>query len=561
VVPLRPITYFRHCRSELLAHVPATAAKVLDIGCGTGALGAQLRTRQPCEVWGVECDPDAANEARANLDRVVEAPIDAALAELPAGYFDTLIAADVLEHLTDPWATLRRLTAALRPGARVLLSLPNLQHHAILADLLRGRFTYTPEGILDMTHLRFFTRASALELAQRAGLEIEQVVPLYSGGRDRRAAQRGRPPASVPLPAGVPLTDVYASQFLVVARATAPAVDTSRLRVSIVMLTFNRVEVTQQAIASLRAASSQPYELIIVDNASTDATRDYLAQLPGDQARVILNQTNRGVAAGWNQGLREATGDCLMVLNNDVLVAGDWLGRMVRTAYQVPRAGLVSCRTNFAGGPQVLVPDYDDLRDFPLFARRYAAATDGSWFELPRLVGVALLWRREVWERIGEFDEGFTPANFEDDDYCVRVLAAGYRNLVANDVFIHHIGHASQAANDLDPDELLSASGQRFRSKWGEVAAPVSLSLWSSFEQHIAQLRPEQYALPGWALPEVAPRDLANQLARIGRRLTRRGWKTSARQFLRRSLRIAITGRGIWGWVETLLPQRVARHD
>ncbi|HEU4402566.1 MAG TPA: glycosyltransferase, partial [Candidatus Polarisedimenticolia bacterium] len=370
---MRLIRYFRHCREEVLAVIPETARAVLDAGCGAGALGARLRRRQPCEVWGIECDPDAAAAARGALDRVLEAPVTAAAETLPAGHFDCLVLADLLEHLPDPWGTLRALGRSLAPGATVVISLPNLQHGDVVRDLLRGRFTYVPAGILDQTHLRFFTRRSALELVRQAGLEVERVIPLYAARRDERAVRRGRPPADLPLVPGVPLEDFYATQFLIVARAGETLPDTSRVRVSIVMLTFNRLDVTREALASLRASTRQPHELILVDNGSSDGTAAWLDGQARDGVRVVRNPVNRGVAAGWNQGLRLATGDCLMVLNNDVLLSGDWLERMTRAAHRVPRAGLVGCRTRAVGGPQRLDPDYDDTGDFPLFARRYSA--------------------------------------------------------------------------------------------------------------------------------------------------------------------------------------------
>jgi GT2 family glycosyltransferase/2-polyprenyl-3-methyl-5-hydroxy-6-metoxy-1,4-benzoquinol methylase len=548
MLPMRLTSYFRFAREEIVQQVPPTARRILDVGCGAGILGEQLRRRQPCEVWGIECDPDAAREAGTRLDRVIATTVDAALPELPTAYFDTLIAADVLEHVIDPWGTLRALAPTLAPDATVLISLPNLQHHAVLRDLLGGRFTYAPAGILDQTHLRFFTHASAVELARRAGFHVEHVLPVYDGGRDRRAAQRGGLPADLSIPASVPPEDVYATQFLLVARAPAPPPDTSRVRVSIVMLTFNRLEVTQQAIASLRATSQQPYELIVVDNGSTDGTPAYLDQLEREGVRVVRNAVNRGVAAGWNQGLQLATGDCLMVLNNDVLVAGDWLARMTRAAY-LPRVGLVSCRTHAVSGPQRLIPDYTDLHDFPLFARRYAALADGSWFDLPRVVAFALLWRREVYERIGGFDERYMPANFEDDDYALRSMHAGYRNVVANDVFIHHVGAASHDANQLTPNVLVQENGRRFIAKWGAAAAPFVAAVWTDYDAHISLLEPEQYALPGWALPQVPPTTLARHLAKVGRRLGRHGWYAEARAACCRSMRTAVTAAGITGWL------------
>ena len=546
VRPLGLTGYFRHPRRHVLDLVPRSAQSVLDVGCGAGVLGQQLRERQACEVWGIECDPDAARAARGRLDRVIEAPVLQVAAALPRARFDTLIAADVLEHLPDPLAVLRALLPSLAAGATVVLSLPNVQHHGVVRDLLRGRFTYRPAGILDHTHLRFFTRASIGELVRRAGLTPERIVPLYTSGRDRRAARGGRAPAGVAVPAGTPVADFYATQFFVVARCATPPPDTARVRVSIVMLTCNRLDVTRPAIESLRAHTRQPYELIVVDNGSTDGTRAYLDTLERDGVRVIRNPTNRGIAAGWNQGLRAATGDCLMVLNNDVLVAGDWLERMVRTAYGVARAGLVGCRASAISGPQLLLPDYEDTAAFPLFARRYAELADGTWFEIPRVVAVAMLWRREVYERLGDFDERFGP-NLEDDDYSLTALAAGYRNVIANDVFVHHVGSASQPRARAARDEIGRRNRERFIAKWGAAGAPIVATRVLRYEHHVALLEPHQYVLPDWAVPAVPRRTLARQLARAGRRIGRHGWHREARAAFRRSLAARVTLGGLLG--------------
>jgi GT2 family glycosyltransferase/2-polyprenyl-3-methyl-5-hydroxy-6-metoxy-1,4-benzoquinol methylase len=555
VIPLRPTAYFRYLRQEILAEIPTGARSILDVGCGAGVLGEWLRRRQQCEVWGIERDPDAAREARERLDRVLDGSVEAVIGDLPAAYFDTLIAADILEHLPDPWAALRALARCVAPNATIVISLPNVQHHAVVRDLLRGRFTYAPDGVLNHTHLRFFTRRTAVDLVRRAGFALERLVPLYVSETDRRAAERGRIPPDLPLPPDVQLEDLYAAGFLLVARAQTAQSDTHDVRVSVVMLTYNRLDLTEPAVASVRATTGQPHELIIVDNGSTDGTPAYLDSLAQQGVRVIKNAVNRGVAAGWNQGLRVATGDCLMVLNNDVIVSGDWLARMTRAAYQVPGAGLVGCRTNAVSGPQALAPDYDDVSDFPVFARRYGALADGSWFELPRVVGFAMLWRRDVYERVGEFDEQFGPANFEDDDYAARTLRAGYRNIVANDVFIHHIGAASHAANNLSVEALVDANRDRFVAKWGALAAPFMAAVWTAYREHIAALAPEQYALPSWAIPDLPPLVLARHFARAGRRLARMGWRTEADAAFRRSLAAAVTVGGVAGWMWNLLPR------
>jgi 2-polyprenyl-3-methyl-5-hydroxy-6-metoxy-1,4-benzoquinol methylase len=165
----------------VLEEVP-DGARVLDVGCATGYLAAEL-TRRGCTVDGIEFDPVAAEQARAHCREVVigdlEAPAtQAAVAQmLTRARPDVIVCADVLEHLRDPWAVLAWLRTLLAPGGRAVISVPIIAHWTARRALLRGRFDYTNYGLLDRTHLRFFTRASAAELARRAGFAVREERP------------------------------------------------------------------------------------------------------------------------------------------------------------------------------------------------------------------------------------------------------------------------------------------------------------------------------------------------------------------------------------------------
>lgn len=150
--------------------------RVLDIGCWTGDLGRALRTRG-CTVSGLEIDPAAAKAALADLDEVVVADLDdsPASAHFSAHSFDAVVLADVLEHLNDPTAVLADVVGLLAPGGRVVVSVPNITHGSIRLALLQGRWTYTATGLLDSTHIRFFNRASLLEMFRDAGLVVEDL--------------------------------------------------------------------------------------------------------------------------------------------------------------------------------------------------------------------------------------------------------------------------------------------------------------------------------------------------------------------------------------------------
>src|SRR5689334_19936603 len=164
-------------RPEVQALVPASARRILDLGCATGAVGAELKRRGGVEVVGVELDPALAREAQRRLDRVVVGSADALDPEL--GHFDAIVAADVLEHLPDPWSALRDAVDLLGPGGTVVVSLPNVRFFETFWQLgVRGRWPRREQGVFDRTHLRWFTLRDARELLEQAGLEVVDVVPL-----------------------------------------------------------------------------------------------------------------------------------------------------------------------------------------------------------------------------------------------------------------------------------------------------------------------------------------------------------------------------------------------
>jgi methionine biosynthesis protein MetW len=172
---------YESTRPDVQALVPVAARRILDLGCASGQLGRALKERQEAEVVGVELDAQYARDAARHLDRVICAGVEAALAD-PAslGRFDCVIAADVLEHLVDPWAAMRSAAALLEPGGVAIVSLPNVRYVLTYWRLIRGgRWPREPAGPFDATHLRWFTPLDARELLQQAGLVVEHEEPRY----------------------------------------------------------------------------------------------------------------------------------------------------------------------------------------------------------------------------------------------------------------------------------------------------------------------------------------------------------------------------------------------
>ena len=178
----RKIAGYESDRPDLQRHIPHNVRRILDLGCSTGALGAALKRRQDVTIVGVEVDKEYVVQARTRLDRVVASDVERFL-EGPAPVeapFDCLVAADILEHLVDPWRALTRTVDLLAPGATVVVSLPNVIYYRAIWQVLRdGRWPREDVGVFDRTHLRWFTLADALDLLRQAGLRPTTYEPRY----------------------------------------------------------------------------------------------------------------------------------------------------------------------------------------------------------------------------------------------------------------------------------------------------------------------------------------------------------------------------------------------
>ena len=187
--------YYEQPRLSLLdLYAGPSPKRVLELGCGGGANLSVLKRRYPtCHTTGVELRPDAAAAARAsgNVDALfVGDLLDPALVPLPAAAFDLVVLSHVLEHFAEPEAVLARARHGLAPGGQLLVALPNVRHAWVLVELLwRGDFQYRPAGILDRTHLRFYTRKSALRFLNTCGWRVEACEPDIEGARSRALAR------------------------------------------------------------------------------------------------------------------------------------------------------------------------------------------------------------------------------------------------------------------------------------------------------------------------------------------------------------------------------------
>ncbi len=239
---------------------------------------------------------------------------------------------------------------------------------------------------------------------------------------------------------------------------------------SIIILTYNNWAYTRQCLDSIYRETQYPnFEVIVVDNFSTDGTREALQAYRREHENftLLLNDTNKGFPAANNQGAALARGEYLVFLNNDTVVTPNWLSGLLRYLDD-PGVGMVGPATNNSGNETRIRTDYVDLDDMRVFAAEYTAAHAGRTLEVRTLPFLCVALRREVFEQIGPLDERFGVGMFEDDDYAIRLRAAGYRLLCVEDVFVHHWGSAAfSQAGFARYWNLFLENKKKFEDKWG----------------------------------------------------------------------------------------------
>lgn len=423
-------------RPEILNLIPYTSKAILDLGCGTGTLGKALKKRQPCIVTGIELDKEAAETATKNLDICFCDNLNRYDPALRRRTYDCIVLADILEHLISPWPVLKKFVSVLEENGSLVASLPNMAHPYIVRELQRGLFRYQPAGILDVTHLRFFTKTTIGQLFYQAGLKIIKIDPWPS---EKNPIQYHitaiKPPQKFPPPLA-----------------------------TILILTYNAWAKTAQCISSIKSTTEVPCKILVIDNGSTDTTLEHLRN--DDNIFHIENTHNLGFAAGFNIGLSMIDTPYFIICNSDVVATNNWLKRMIEHLSEDPYLMAIGPKSNYVSGPQMVAGcDYTSAHDLVEYAKKFASSSIEPITYFKRLVFFCTVFRKQALEKIGFLDEIFEGGNFEDDDYCLRIHKKGYKTAIDNTVFIHHYGSQTFKENKIDFKTTMEINSKKFLIK------------------------------------------------------------------------------------------------
>ncbi len=240
---------------------------------------------------------------------------------------------------------------------------------------------------------------------------------------------------------------------------------------SVVVVTYNNLDFTRACLDSLDRYSDYPgLEVIVVDNASADDTPAFLREWveAGPGRHIVLNADNRGFAAANNQGLALASGDYLVMLNNDTHVTPGWVSTLIQHFHRMPALGMLGPVTNNIGNEARIEILYDGMPQMLEAAADYTARHVGQLTPLRTAAFFCVMMPRRVYETVGELDEAFGIGMFEDDDYCRRVEQAGWTIACADDVFIHH--HLSASFDQIKQErrqQMFEQNRAIYEAKWG----------------------------------------------------------------------------------------------
>lgn len=236
--------------------------------------------------------------------------------------------------------------------------------------------------------------------------------------------------------------------------------------VSFIILSYNNLDYTKLCIQSIRNNCRRGYEIVVVDNASEDGSVEWLRE----QTDIVLaeNKENVGFPAGCNQGIRMAdTNNDIFLLNNDTIMLTNSLYQLRMGLYASKRHGAAGAVTNYAGNNQIAYSEGDVLEDYYKYAYTNNLPGDSPYEQKSMLIMFAMLIKREVYEIVGELDERFTPGNYEDNDYGIRILAAGFQNVLCWNSFIFHYGSRSFHKDVNTYVNLHTINRGKFIDKWG----------------------------------------------------------------------------------------------
>jgi GT2 family glycosyltransferase/glycosyltransferase involved in cell wall biosynthesis len=314
-----------------------------------------------------------------------------------------------------------------------------------------------PVVSVDLPEIRPIEQAGLIKTAENAAEFAEQIKRMI----------RDQSPDSIKARQAFARENTWADRY----RKTTSEIVSIFPKVSVLIAIHNNLELNKCCLSSILGKTDYPnYEVILVDNASTDGSREYALELSRNDSRVrvILNEENESFAKANNRASDAAEGEYLVYLNNDTIVTQGWITRLLHHLKTDPTIGMIGPVSNAVGNEAKIEVDYTSPDGIDAFASLYCRKHDGEVFDIPVLALFCSMIKRSILEGIGRLDESYGVGMFEDDDLCMRIKNAGFRLVCAEDVFIHHFQQGTFKL--MQPDvykQVFESNRSKFEEKWG----------------------------------------------------------------------------------------------
>jgi len=438
--------YIPHMKRYLLAETFAKGARVLDAGCGTG-YGSKRLTQVADRVDAVDLDAETIAFAKRTYadERVTWSVGDVRSLDVEAGIYDLVTSFEVIEHLRDADIAdyLKGLHRALKVGGVALISTPNKKvaakwknpHHK--HEMTLDEFQLRLKGVFgDVTILGQTEWSNKIEVSGQCAISgrVSDDDDMYIAVCKKR--------------------EVY--------RVTN---DDFHPKVSIVMPLFNKADYTKACLEGLeKTRADVPFEVVLVDNGSSDGTGDLLHGVADKMGYcVIRNGENLGFSRGNNVGAQRALGEYVLFLNNDTVPHLGWLEAMVAELEGDPSVGIVGAKLLYPDTGKIQHAGLEIVNGTPDHVHRHASADAPEVNvvrDLDMVTGACLLIRKEIFDHVGGFDEGYVNG-VEDVDLCLRVRDLGYRVKYTPKAVVDHYEGTSDGRYDHVRPNL-----ERFVKRW-----------------------------------------------------------------------------------------------
>lgn len=472
------------------------SSRILELGVATGYFSRFLQKKLDCVVDGVEIDPVMAEEAKPWCRKLLVGDLEQVClsGHFPRKSYDHVVCADVLEHLRDPAYVLKQLPDLLNRNGNILISIPNIAYAGLILELISGRFSYRDEGLLDHTHLRFFTKTSSLDLLQTLSytiVEVDRVHLPFEMSEFASIVEQADPVLRDRLLA-LPDSDVY--QYIITAEPSSSDPDKLSLNpgrgdggmevVDIIIPVYGGVQETRQCLDSVLSNPQRaPFELVVIDDASPERElKVYIEHLAEAGSITLLrNKNNIGFAATVNRGMALHPDRDVLLLNSDTEVANDWLDRIRGCALSDLKIGTVTPFSNDATicsypvfCQENSLPQGWDVRSLD---RLFSDTNSGAIVDIPTAIGFCMYIKRPCLDQLGLFDEkSFGLGYGEENDFCMKASKAGWRHVLCGDTFVYHAGGVS-----------FSESKERLQKQGTETLVKLHPDYLDCVRKHIAE--------------------------------------------------------------------------